>query len=423
MILIFQLIHALILWRLEFFLYPELLIYPYLTAKNVIPYAQILDQHFPGLMFFPINFHTLGFQDPVSFKALLILIIIIQSFFIYRFTRSRLSVFLFTLWQPLFEGNQLWLDTFLPLILLPAFVTFLSGHLFVTGILLGLGVVFKQTLVPVVAYVGLVLLFKKRFRQLFIFSIGALIPSIVMLLYYLDLGVIADFWYWTVQFNLTVFAAHGRNSPSINEAVKVLFIGLIGLYLFIRYPKTRHLLMWGLLGSLETFSRFGLIHLQPLIPFVAISAMFLKKSRKVAMLVIISSLAWFGYFLVREPNLGQYRYFDSQTLQIIGTIKDRTDPGDKIFLLGVQPHIYQQTQTLPPGNVFVFQFPWFLQISGARVLQTLKDDPPKLVLYNPESNIDEQHLRDYASYLVEYTQEYYKLVDQIGDTHIYESRN
>lgn len=422
-IILLQLIHSLILWKLEFFLYPELLIYPYLTTQRLQPYSQILDQHFPGLMFFPINFYSLGFQDPVSFKALLILIIILQSALIYQITKSKLSVLLFTLWQPLFEGNQLWLDTFLPLILLPAFEVFLGGHMFVTGLLLGLGVVFKQTLIPVVAYVGLVILFRRHFKKLVLFSFGALLPSILMLIYFYYQGTLADFWYWTVEFNLTVFATHGRNLPTAKEAVKVLFVGLVGLYLFLRHPRSRHPLVWGLLGSLETFSRFGLIHLQPFIPFLAVSAIFLKKSTKVAAFVIVVSLAWLIYFVVRQPNLGQYRYFDPETLKIISEIKNHTDPGDRIFLLGVQPHIYEQTQTLPPGQVFVFQFPWFLQKSGDRVLQALKSDPPKLILYNPESEIDEQFLRDYADYLVEYTVGNYQLIGEVGVTQIYARRN
>lgn len=422
-VVVLALLHVLILWRLEFFLYPELLIYPYLTSIGLVPYSQILDQHFPGLMFFPINFYSLGFTDPVSFKVLLLLVVILQIFLIFRLTKSYLSVLLFSLWQPLFEGNQLWLDTFLPLFLLPAYYFFQLGNLALVGLLLGVGVVFKQTLVPVVAYVGLVLLYRKKFKNLIIFSIAAIIPSILMLLYLFSIGVLSDFWYWTINFNLTTFAAHGRNLPTPKETLKLIFIGAVALYCFVRYPKTRHAIFIGALASLETISRFGLIHLQTFIPFLAVAAAYLKYSKKALFLVVIVSAAWLIYFLVRQPNLGQYKYFDQETLHLIKKVQEKTDPGDTIFLLGVQPHIYEQTQTVPPNREFVFQFPWFLQISGGRLLSNLKSDPPKLVLYNPESEIDEQHLKDYAFYLVEYVKTNYQPSDSVGSIQIYARRD
>ena len=58
--------HVFILTKLVFFPYPELFIYPYLTNHGLKPYSQILDQHFPGLMFLPINFDNLGMNNEVS---------------------------------------------------------------------------------------------------------------------------------------------------------------------------------------------------------------------------------------------------------------------------------------------------------------------------------------------------------------------
>ncbi len=60
LLLFIILIHIFITFKLIFFPYPELFIYPYLTNHGLLPYKQILDQHFPGLMFLPINFNNLG---------------------------------------------------------------------------------------------------------------------------------------------------------------------------------------------------------------------------------------------------------------------------------------------------------------------------------------------------------------------------
>src|SRR3989338_11609788 len=62
--------HLLILSRSVFFPYPELFIYSYLTKQGLLPYKQILDQHFPGVMFFPINLATLGIDTPQEARLL-----------------------------------------------------------------------------------------------------------------------------------------------------------------------------------------------------------------------------------------------------------------------------------------------------------------------------------------------------------------
>ena len=209
MIIALQLLHALILWILEFAPYPELFIYPYLASSGFLPYRDILDQHFPGLMFFPLNFFSLGFRDPLSFKLLLILVVTLTSVWIYKISRSRLGGLFYVLWQPFFEGNQLWLDIFLPIFTLPAFYFFQLQKWFLTGLFLGLGVVFKQTLVPLVAFVGLTLLLRRRFSALVKFSAAVLLPSLLMRLYFYKLGILGDFWFWTIKFNLSVFAASG----------------------------------------------------------------------------------------------------------------------------------------------------------------------------------------------------------------------
>ncbi len=89
--------------------------------------------------------------------------------------------------------------------------------------------------------------------------------------------------------------------------------------------------------------------------------------------------------------------------------------------MGVNPHIYQLSQTIPPGKTFVFQFPWFLDIAGQRVLNSLSSHPPRLVAYDSQSSIDGRKLDDYASYLVKYIQDNYRPIQQIGTVTIYEN--
>ncbi|MDO8785252.1 MAG: hypothetical protein Q7J12_03455 [Syntrophales bacterium] len=82
-LLIVILAHIFILTRLMFFPYPELFIYPYLTNHGLKPYSQILDQHFPGLMFFPINLDNLGMNDEIIARGWSIAIIVLTHLLLY----------------------------------------------------------------------------------------------------------------------------------------------------------------------------------------------------------------------------------------------------------------------------------------------------------------------------------------------------
>src|SRR3989337_3529975 len=104
---------------MEFVAYPEFFVYPYLTTAGWLPYRQIIDQHFPGLFFMPVNFFTLGFINPRSLKILSLLLVIFQSALIYRIAKSissrvypLIAMVTFALWQPFFSGNHLWLESF-----------------------------------------------------------------------------------------------------------------------------------------------------------------------------------------------------------------------------------------------------------------------------------------------------------------------
>lgn len=417
------LLHCLILWTLEFYPYPELFIYPYLTAHGFLPYLQIMDQHFPGLMFFPINFYTLGFTTPMALKLLLIAVVATQSLWIFKISKSKLTVFAYALWQPFFEGNQLWLDTFLGLFTLPAFALARAKKWFWVGLILGVGVVFKQTLVPLVAFVGLTILWQRDFKGLFRFSIAALFPSALMLLYFQHAGVAKSFIFWAIQFNLGAYAAGGKLAPTVGQLARLtLPVAVIG-YVFFKNKSQRLTIGWLVFSIIGGIARFGFIHLQPAIPFFALIMPTLTRNKKILVLYFVLTAVWLGHFYSQQRNFFAMHFFDPQTLSIIKTIKDKTDPGDKIFLLGLDPHIYAVTQTLPPGQEFIFQFPWFLRLAQNRILGGLIVDPPKIVLYNPESNMDGQFITSYGSDLIQYTQSHYQLTTLVGGVLLYENRH
>src|SRR3989344_4685077 len=127
--ILFALLHISLLSLIKFFPYPELFVYPYLAENGLLPYRQILDQHLPSLLMSPFNLYDLGLRTETSAKIFLLVSVLLTHLFIFLiskklFKNTKFSFgpnIIYLLIQPLFEGNYLWLDTFLAPILLIAY--------------------------------------------------------------------------------------------------------------------------------------------------------------------------------------------------------------------------------------------------------------------------------------------------------------
>jgi len=279
-------VHVFILTKLIYFPYPELFIYPYLTNHGLKPYSQILDQHFPGLMFLPINLNNLGMNNEIIARfwsiGVIVLIHILLFFIASKILGSKrkalLVNLLYLIWQPFFEGWVLWIDSFLPIMLLPAFYSFYKRKILLTGLLLGLGIVFKQTLIPLAGMVLLYLFWEVRgiggIRVNLRYLAGLVLSVALMLTYLFSIGVLKDFWYWTVVFNLTVFAKFGTSSPAtVGFVTRPLLVYSGGLLLlFLKEQRLATILLIFLLGSMAgIFDRADYVHFQPSLPFVLLA--------------------------------------------------------------------------------------------------------------------------------------------------------
>ncbi len=440
-------VHLYILSRLIFFPYPELFIYPYLTNNGLLPYKQIFDQHFPGLFFLPINLNNLGLVDAESARNWLYGIVVATQILLFIVGRKILKNpkwvllvnFLYIVWQPFFAGWSLWIDSFLPVILLPAFYLlyeYLEDHkksqkkILLAGFLLGLGIVFKQVLIPLIGLLGFYLLFRRiRFVDLIFFSVGIVVPPLIMIGYFLFIGVWNDFWYWTVIYNLTVYSQYGvKAAPAIGFLTRVFFVFGSSLILFsFKEKRLIHLLMIFLIGGLIcVYGRFDFIYFQTALPF-AILAFVLGvqkiNNRKIQLIILTVYLLitcwWFQIFL--RGHLGnQILSFDQQTMELSEKIKTYTAPYDKTFFLGVSPHLYQMTNTIPAGNVFVFQFPWFYLVAEERILKGIEIDNPKIVVVDDQAIIEEVTIKAFADKTYNYLIQNYHEIDRVGTAKILE---
>ncbi|MBI2600884.1 glycosyltransferase family 39 protein [Candidatus Daviesbacteria bacterium] len=441
---VFLIVHALVLQRMIFFPYPEFFIYPYLTNSGLKPYSQILDQHFPGLMFLPINFDNLGMHTENQARLWLlglvmlthVLLFIVSSKVFKSRTKALFVNFLYLVWQPFFEGWVFWIDNFIPLFTLSSFYfTYkyinenpAKKYLVLGGLALGIGVVFKQTVIPLSGLLFLYLLWQTRsIKNATYYLVGLLIPTGLMAAYYVKQNTFYEFWYWTIIFNLTVYSKIGLHvDRPLGYFTRVgLVFGSSVFALLSKKKREVGLLMVFLLGSLfGAFDRLDFVHLQPALPFAIIAtamgfeAIFKRKLINVfIMLYCFVTVWWLGVFYKGHIS-DRVLFFDSQTKTISEIVKKNIKPKERIFVFGAAPHLYQMSNSLPAGDIFVFPFPWFTIVSEDRILEGLKKDTPNIVVYDSSPKFNNLKITKYMSKINEYILKNYRPAESVGSVQI-----
>ncbi|MBI2086443.1 hypothetical protein HYT74_03825, partial [Candidatus Daviesbacteria bacterium] len=95
-----------------------------------------------------------------------------------------------------------------------------------------------------------------------------------MLVYIISQGIFSDFWYWTVTFNLTVYAASGTQIPtSFGFISRILVVYTASLSAILLKDKNLKILLFLFLtGSLVgAFDRSNFVHFQPSLPFAILA--------------------------------------------------------------------------------------------------------------------------------------------------------
>jgi len=432
--------HLLVLTNIVFFPYPELFVYPYLVSKGLLPYKQIFDQHFPGLMFFPINLFTLGMKSSQASFVLHLLIVAVNHMLLFVVARKYfgsnikaiLSNLVYFLWHPFLEGYVLWIDSFMPIFFLSAFYLLLKKDYIrspalgiITGLILGLATVFKQTTAPLFLFLFIYFLIKKMYKFSQYFVIGFMLPLTLMFVYFFKIGVVKDFFYWTVTFNVTTFAEMGRKFPSLFDLVKAGWVfGPAFLLVLINFWRKKIdekflLLILFFSGSLAfIYARFDFVHLQPVLVFLPlfIVQIITVIPKRVVYISLILYLLFSLYLLVPFYMWASNKrtfFFGDYENRIAEKVREYANGRDTVFAFGTTFHLYFLTDTLPPGRLFVFQFPWFMVEAEKKILQGIIIDPPKVVIRDKKSEVQGMNLVEYMPKINLYIERYYKVVDNV----------
>jgi hypothetical protein len=435
------LIHVFLLSRLVFFPYPEIFVYPYLINHGFLPYLNIFDQHFPGLLMLPINFAKLGIGGPMAAKIWLFASVVVSQILIYltilKLTKNKLLGFsanifyLFT--QVLFEGYIFWVDSLLAPILLFAFLLLISSddlrkrkHILLSGFTLGLAVVMKQTFITIPVFLAIYyLFFQKVGKRILPFCVGFCVPLAALVAWIVEKGILGEFVYWTFVFNIIIYAPMARKLPTLTQLVRVAVYFSPILYLF--FSKNKKILIslavFTLFAMLPALGRFEFVHLQPVFPFTAIFFALMISSntgrfKNIILTGIIAlTLVWFPAYV--KNHLGSKIYFfDSDTIDTSQIVKSNTKPSDRIFVLGAQPVIYSLADRLPAGGVFTVAVPWNMKAAQEKILAGLKSNNPKMVVRDSSAAIDGQKVVEFAPLINEYINVSYVKLTDIGANEI-----
>ncbi len=279
---------------------------------------------------------------------------------------------------------------------------------FWSGIFFSLAILVKQTAFWFILPIGFSFFFLKRFKIQSIkkFLIGLVIPLFLFLIYLVGTRTFEDFYYWAVRFGIGYLPrAPGQiDFPGIKEFFSLgvpYGLSLLALFLILKEKIKEKkllvlLLVWCFFGLLGVYPRWGYVHFQPSLPFLAIISGFCiswirdyyKKLPK---------YWWFYFFFVllgtiylqtrfywlhwQKPD----RFFEEETLQTASWLREETEDNERIFILNSWDHLYALSKTLPAVSPWVPTLSWYMEYSGVQggIVVDLEREKPELVVFEP----------------------------------------
>lgn len=385
------LIHFIILLKIQFIAWPEMLSYPYLLSKGYQLYTDIINPYTPLLSLVLLFWYKIFGLSLLSLKSITYLNILICDILLFwvikknfndKYASGTLLIYIFL--QPVFEGNGLWFD----LALTPLFIflyyllikisqfnnrNVTGGYLCLTGLLLGISFMVKQTsafvFISVLIFFSLLIKkFKLNFVNLLIYLGTFSLPIIVISLYIFNQGNPGDYLYWVFQYPYFHLRSSGfAQYPTLKQLSVLFVVALPVIYSLIKFRSDKRIftllfLLIPLVGF--SFPRFAYFHLQPVIPFISlIIALFIDKTVKnrplfvktYMLLLLIIIIYFLGKGFGLEP-----RFYDKQTIRTAFLLHDILPEQEKVYFYNLSSQYFVIADLLPV-KPWVDTFPWYLE--------------------------------------------------------------
>lgn len=408
-------LHIILIFIRGYFLSAEFTLYPYLVSRGFLPYRDIVDQHFPTLLFGPFSLPAFLTTNPWPLLGVFLLTLCLTDIFLYtaliRFKVKNPLVWLvlFVVSSVYFAGYILWIETFVNLLIsVWLFLSFSKNNLrrFASGFLLSQIFLLRPTVAPALL---ILLLSFSGFSWALIF--GGLAGFGIPALFILKQGIGNEFYRLAIQFNREVYPHEATIFPG-KRHITTLFLWLSPVFYSIIKNKKIHYLMILICLLLLALPRFGYEHLQPLyllgVLFWAISS---NKPPSVVYVFILTLFILNIISAIRHPYGNFYKNPD--VIRASNEIKKI--PGSEIYFLGVPDILYQLSNKIPPLYTYVPSLPWYLHQSDLRdkIIYSLQISRPP-VLVDLQAEVDEKNIVTESGNLFEYIKMNYTKGEKIG---------
>ncbi|QQG41121.1 MAG: glycosyltransferase family 39 protein [Candidatus Woesebacteria bacterium] len=399
-------VHLLILSKLQFTAWPEMLSFPYLFGNGYIPYRDFVFPYPPFLVLILSFVYKLFGYKVVILKIFTWGLILLSDIFIYKVTEiltkknifALFAVAFFVFVQPFLEGNMLWFDTFLvlPVLLSIYFLikTESPNKFFWSGLFLAIAAFSKQTAFVYIlaASVFVLTTTKNRLKNIIYLLTPSLIFGLIFLSYLFITKSFADFLNWNVIFPFKYWGSY----PSYVQfgLGKVDAFVIVGMLIsFAELFKRQKLIFLMSLGSLvAVYPRFSYYHLAVGVSLWAISfAILLSRyyKRRIIWFGVIGVLAmfvWFKMNIVLAWDWGKGdRFFESSDLKIVQNIDSNFNPDERIYLANIHSGIYVYADRLPTVPWYD-NYGWYWEIPGQqeKVVNLWNNNPPAGIYWKDE---------------------------------------
>ncbi len=379
-------IHLLVLTQVQFTPWPELQLWPYLEKNGFQVYKNIAFEKPPLLLttlsiWFSIFGNTLTSLKLFTWSLLLFIDILVfyigSKILSLSATESSLALAGYVSMSIALGGNGLWFDLFVVPFILISLIFIFQRKYFLSGLFTAFAVLTKQNAILVPLLASFVLAKEKKVIWSEYLK-GLFIPVLITIVALVMSNSIRSFFEWVIIFPRYV----SELSLKLPDLKMGLVILIMVLTLLSSVNSKYKLGLWGLVSLSFIYPRFELFHLQPALPFIALSIILLLKKKKLLGIILLILLVAFSSRQISRSWERPTRFYEDTTITAATWIKLHTNPGDKIFLLNTWDNIYVLSETLPATDPWYPYLPWYLKNPSVEtnILNDLSNVRPKYII-------------------------------------------
>ncbi len=369
----------------------------WLVSKGLIFYKDFFGAYLPFLRLSMIPLHAVFGYTQYTTIALAPITSVVVLYILFLASRkwlngwfSLIPIIFFSVWHTFLSNNHFLATSFLGLTVLVSMVCWLSWwdkptrtKSFFIGLFTAFSIYTLQIVLPFYAILNLSMVFKSK-RHVIISFIGFIIPTLIIIVWFLSKGALDDLYIWTIKYHFTnyPFANLGRE---IENVLIYLSIHLpIFLLLFTGFKNSKKLLLLFSLICLPLAFWFAIFHpvrfeisLPALALIFGIAAQSIlenrsKKLRKWGIRFLFLILL-INFYTISKYKLESYRvklfetkykyeilsevYPDDPMHPAIEWMKTNSGPKDKVFALA-DALFYVETDRLPANRRAVASEPF-----------------------------------------------------------------